>query len=177
MCVVAASKRLRVEFFGCAREQMPRDRTGPLRTLERPVVGVECQRRCDLIVAAAPGMQQRAGLRFELAHARVDRAVYVFRAAAARKRRKRPGLDLGGNLLQRAVQCRRRGGIDDLAAGKRIDVRHRGLHVERGEQQIVFERRTEREQRSIRRRAKPTAPLETCHAASLTDPSVTHRVE
>ena len=51
-----------IEFFGCTRQQMARDR---LRALCAPlcaVVRVERERRCYLIVATTPGMQVRTRL-------------------------------------------------------------------------------------------------------------------
>ena len=135
---------------GCrARDGAARDARAYSRALRGARAGVEQQGGRDLIVAAAAGVQPAARLGLEFAHASVDRAVDVFRAATARGGGERPGCDLGCDPVERDFQRYGSAGVDDAAVAQRRDVRARAGNVERREHQVVLERRPKRQERRV----------------------------
>jgi hypothetical protein len=158
--------------MGRPREQRPEPERGLRARLERArngqrqsrpfgraIAGVEEERRRDLIVAAAPGVQQRPCGAGELADPRVDRAVHVLEAAVAGKRHERAVVQLVGDLVERRVKLARRGIVEHPARAQRRDVCLGATQIERREDEVVLERGSERDQRRIGGAGEPAAPL------------------
>ncbi len=124
------------------------------------IARVEQERRSDLIVAAAAGVQRRAGFGREFAHARIDRAVNVFERAAPRERHERAVGDLFGHDVERGVQFAGRNAREQTAAFERRDVRARTAHVERREHEIVSSDEPKASSTASGADAKTPTPLE-----------------
>ena len=77
------------------------DVEGEPRTALRAVPGVQQERRRDLIVARASGVQPFAGSPGIAAHACIDRAMHVFKGVLRRPGREAAVVDVGLHAIQR----------------------------------------------------------------------------
>ncbi len=132
-------------------------------TVRRHVARIELERRRDLVVAAAPGVQPFPGFSGELAHARVDRAVHVFKRLPDRPCVERSVGDLGRHDVQCFGQNGRVVVGDDPAAAQGRNVPERTPRIIARDEQIVAKRRPERQKRSIRSGREPPTPLQPGH--------------
>src|SRR5581483_5856799 len=98
--------------------------------------------------------------RRQLAYARVDRAMHVFRTARTRKRKKLTVRNFRGHRIQGRRQFVGLQLRNDFSGAQCRDMRARAVNVERRERKVFFQRGSEGQERGIGRGLKAASPLE-----------------